>query len=117
MAQYYDNTHQSHQFLVFHHCWRQSGLSRPGSCHRDDAHYMYPKPRNTLTARPILNHPSHCRSTLDAAKKMYTSEGVASFYSGSRNGTYLLSEYAFRPARFFLFQTLHQDSNEEYRNT
>lgn len=43
---------------------------------------MYPKPGNTPTARPTLNHPWHYRSTLDAARKMYTSEGLASFYSG-----------------------------------
>ncbi|KJZ76843.1 hypothetical protein HIM_03720 [Hirsutella minnesotensis 3608] len=43
---------------------------------------MFPKPGNTPTARPTLHAPWHYRSTLDAARKMYTSEGLASFYSG-----------------------------------
>lgn len=43
---------------------------------------LFPKPGSTPTARPILHAPWHYRSTLDAARKMYTSEGVASFYSG-----------------------------------
>lgn len=47
-----------------------------------DLHTMYPKPGNTPTARPTLHAPWHYRSTLDAARKMYTSEGLASFYSG-----------------------------------
>lgn len=42
----------------------------------------FPKTGNTPTARPTLHHPWHYRSTLDAARKMYTSEGLASFYSG-----------------------------------
>jgi solute carrier family 25 folate transporter 32 len=57
-------------------------MSQSHSPARDHAHYMYPKPGNTPTARPTLNHPWHYRSTLDAARKMYTSEGLASFYSG-----------------------------------
>lgn len=49
-----------------------------------DLHYasMFPKPGNTPTARPTLQAPWYYRSTLDAARKMYTSEGLASFYSG-----------------------------------
>ncbi|EQK98507.1 hypothetical protein G6O67_008598 [Ophiocordyceps sinensis] len=43
---------------------------------------MFPKTGNTPTARPTLQAPWHYRSTLDAARKMYTSEGLASFYSG-----------------------------------
>ncbi|KAH8171391.1 mitochondrial carrier protein [Sarocladium implicatum] len=43
---------------------------------------LFPKPGSTPTARPILHAPWHYRSTLDAARKMYTSEGIASFYSG-----------------------------------
>lgn len=43
---------------------------------------LYPKTGNTPTARPTLPAPWHYRSTLDAARKMYTSEGIASFYSG-----------------------------------
>ncbi|PHH61249.1 hypothetical protein CDD81_627 [Ophiocordyceps australis] len=43
---------------------------------------VLPKTGNTPTTRPTLQAPWHYRSTLDAAKKMYTSEGLASFYSG-----------------------------------
>ena len=46
-------------------------------------HYtQFPKPGSTPTSRPTLSAPWHYRSTLDAARKMYTSEGVFSFYSG-----------------------------------
>ncbi|QUC16169.1 uncharacterized protein UV8b_00410 [Ustilaginoidea virens] len=46
---------------------------------RDDAaDHLLPKPGKT----PKPNHPWHYRSTLDAARKMYTSEGLLSFYSG-----------------------------------
>jgi solute carrier family 25 (mitochondrial folate transporter), member 32 len=51
--------------------------------HREGRHYSYfPKSANTPTSRPTLQAPWHYRSTLDAAKKMYTSEGILSFYSG-----------------------------------
>lgn len=43
---------------------------------------FFPKPGSTPTARPTLQAPWHYRSTIDAARKMYTSEGIASFYSG-----------------------------------
>ncbi|KAK0387366.1 hypothetical protein NLU13_5679 [Sarocladium strictum] len=43
---------------------------------------LFPKPGSTPTARPILHEPWHYNSTIDAARKMYTSEGIASFYSG-----------------------------------
>ncbi|KAI5467203.1 mitochondrial carrier domain-containing protein [Mariannaea sp. PMI_226] len=43
---------------------------------------LFPKPGSTPTARPTLQAPWHYRSTLDAARKMYTSEGIMSFYSG-----------------------------------
>lgn len=42
----------------------------------------YPKGANTPTSRPTLHAPWHYRSTLDAARKMYTTEGILSFYSG-----------------------------------
>lgn len=42
----------------------------------------FPKSGSTPTVRPTLNHPWHYKSTLDAARKMYTSEGILSFYSG-----------------------------------
>lgn len=46
-------------------------------------HYHdYPKPSNTPTARPSAHSTWHYKSTLDAARQMYSSEGLASFYSG-----------------------------------
>ena len=42
----------------------------------------HPRPGNTPTARPTLQTPWHYRSTLDAARQMYSSEGLLSFYSG-----------------------------------
>lgn len=41
-----------------------------------------PKAANTPTVRPAAHSPWHYKSTLDAARQMYTSEGLASFYSG-----------------------------------
>ncbi|CAK7562224.1 MAG: hypothetical protein SEPTF4163_000059 [Sporothrix epigloea] len=35
-----------------------------------------------VSARPTLSTPWHYNSTLDAARKMYTTEGILSFYSG-----------------------------------
>ncbi|KAK3681448.1 mitochondrial carrier domain-containing protein [Podospora appendiculata] len=43
---------------------------------------LFPKGDNTPTARPTLAAPWHYKSTLDAARKMYTTEGILSFYSG-----------------------------------
>lgn len=43
---------------------------------------LFPKGTNTPTSRPTLHQPWHYRSTLDAARKMYTTEGLLSFYSG-----------------------------------
>ncbi|KAI1389814.1 mitochondrial carrier [Hypoxylon trugodes] len=42
----------------------------------------FPRSGNTPTSRPTIDSPWHYRSTLDAARKMYSSEGVLSFYSG-----------------------------------
>ncbi|KAI1344796.1 folate transporter/carrier [Xylariaceae sp. FL0016] len=42
----------------------------------------FPRPGNTPTSRPSISSPWHYHSTLDAARKMYSSEGVLSFYSG-----------------------------------
>ncbi|KAM0285604.1 hypothetical protein ACHAQH_001310 [Verticillium albo-atrum] len=51
--------------------------------HRTGQHYtQFPKSGNTPTSRPTLSTPWHYNSTLDAARKMYTSEGILSFYSG-----------------------------------
>ena len=51
--------------------------------HQVGLHYdVFPKSASTPTSRPTLQVPWHYRSTLDAARKMYTSEGILSFYSG-----------------------------------
>ncbi|CEJ91629.1 Putative Mitochondrial carrier protein [[Torrubiella] hemipterigena] len=49
---------------------------------RHHYHHDIPKSSNTPTARPTAQSTWHYRSTLDAARKMYSSEGLASFYSG-----------------------------------
>ncbi|KFA61402.1 hypothetical protein S40285_03606 [Stachybotrys chlorohalonatus IBT 40285] len=43
---------------------------------------LFPKTGSTPTTRPTMHSPWHYRSTLDAARKMYTSEGITAFYSG-----------------------------------
>ncbi|KAI0153181.1 mitochondrial carrier domain-containing protein [Xylariaceae sp. FL1272] len=43
---------------------------------------VFPRSGNTPTSRPAINSPWHYHSTIDAARKMYSSEGVLSFYSG-----------------------------------
>ncbi|KAK4104523.1 mitochondrial carrier [Parathielavia hyrcaniae] len=43
---------------------------------------LFPKGSNTPTSRPTLHQPWHYKSTWDAARKMYTTEGILSFYSG-----------------------------------
>lgn len=48
--------------------------------HHTNSHYA--RPGNTPTVRPTLQTPWHYHSTLDAARKMYSSEGLLSFYSG-----------------------------------
>jgi solute carrier family 25 folate transporter 32 len=51
--------------------------------HHDRHKFSYhPKGGTTPTSRPTLHAPWHYRSTLDAARKMYTTEGIFSFYSG-----------------------------------
>ncbi|KAK0754996.1 mitochondrial carrier domain-containing protein [Schizothecium vesticola] len=51
--------------------------------HHDRHKFSYhPKNGTTPTSRPTLSSPWHYRSTLDAARKMYTTEGIFSFYSG-----------------------------------
>ncbi|KAJ4302387.1 hypothetical protein N0V88_002531 [Collariella sp. IMI 366227] len=42
----------------------------------------FPRGSNTPTSRPSLHSPWHYKSTWDAARKMYTTEGILSFYSG-----------------------------------
>lgn len=45
---------------------------------------LFPKESNTPTSRPTMSmaSPWHYHSTLDAARKMYTTEGLRAFYSG-----------------------------------
>lgn len=43
---------------------------------------LFPRGAGTPTVRPSLPSPWHYHSTLDAAKKMYTTEGLRAFYSG-----------------------------------
>ncbi|KAL2178134.1 mitochondrial carrier domain-containing protein [Thermothelomyces heterothallicus CBS 202.75] len=43
---------------------------------------LLPRSANTPTSRPALHQPWHYKSTWDAARKMYTTEGILSFYSG-----------------------------------
>ncbi|POS73643.1 hypothetical protein DHEL01_v207959 [Diaporthe helianthi] len=43
---------------------------------------LFPRGANTPTVRPPLPSPWHYHSTLDAARKMYTTEGLRAFYSG-----------------------------------
>ena len=59
---------------------RLMSQSNPQSGRNHPTHF--PKTGNTPTARPTLHAPWHYRSTIDAARKMYSSEGLLSFYSG-----------------------------------
>jgi solute carrier family 25 folate transporter 32 len=43
---------------------------------------VFPRSGNTPTSRPTISSPWHYNSTIDAARKMYSSEGILSFYSG-----------------------------------
>jgi solute carrier family 25 folate transporter 32 len=53
------------------------------TAHHDRPRFsLFPKGANTPTSRPTLHAPWHYESTLDAARKMYTTEGILSFYSG-----------------------------------
>lgn len=58
-------------------------MSQSAQPSRNQPLALFPKPGSTPTSRPTL-HQSHWyyRSTLDAARKMYTTEGILSFYSG-----------------------------------
>lgn len=43
---------------------------------------LFPRGANTPTSRPTISMHGYYHSTFDAAKKMYTTEGVRAFYSG-----------------------------------
>ncbi|RYP30646.1 hypothetical protein DL767_006146 [Monosporascus sp. MG133] len=64
---------------------------------------VFPRSGNTPTSRPSIHSPWHYRSTLDAARKMYSSEGIGSFYSGLTPALLGLSHVAVQfPAYEFL---------------
>ncbi|OAQ98474.1 hypothetical protein LLEC1_02126 [Akanthomyces lecanii] len=78
---YLADSHRASSTVATNPIWviktRLMSQSNPNA-HRND----HPRPGNTPTARPTLHTPWHYRSTLDAARKMYSSEGLLSFYSG-----------------------------------
>ncbi|CAM1500823.1 Fc.00g099850.m01.CDS01 [Cosmosporella sp. VM-42] len=95
LGQYYENPHiinfwssiiaGASSTIVTNPIWviKTRLMSQSGSSPRSSRNsYLFPKPGSTPTARPTLQAPWHYRSTIDAARKMYTSEGIASFYSG-----------------------------------
>lgn len=43
---------------------------------------LFPKGANTPTSRPTISMHGYYHSTFDAARKMYTTEGIRAFYSG-----------------------------------
>lgn len=53
------------------------------SGHHDRTRFsLFPKGANTPTSRPTIHMQGYYHSTLDAARKMYTTEGIRAFYSG-----------------------------------
>lgn len=50
--------------------------------HEGSRFSYFPKAANTPTSRPTISVHGYYHSTLDAAKKMYTTEGIRAFYSG-----------------------------------
>ncbi|OAA59055.1 Mitochondrial carrier domain protein [Niveomyces insectorum RCEF 264] len=57
-------------------------MSQMPNNHDRPGYSPFPKGANTPTVRPTLHTPWHYDSTFDAARKMYTTEGILSFYSG-----------------------------------
>ncbi|KAH6655700.1 mitochondrial carrier protein [Truncatella angustata] len=65
----------------------------------------FPRTGSTPTSRPSVSSSWHYNSTLDAARKMYSSEGILSFYSGLTPALLGLSHVAVQfPAYEFLRQ-------------
>ncbi|KAM0189761.1 hypothetical protein ACHAPA_008564 [Fusarium lateritium] len=94
ISQHYDNSHLvnfwssiiagASSTIVTNPIWviKTRLMSQSNIRHSQDHHSSYyPKATTTPASRPTL-HDWHYRSTLDAARKMYTSEGLVSFYSG-----------------------------------
>ncbi|KAL2021786.1 hypothetical protein VTK56DRAFT_6560 [Thermocarpiscus australiensis] len=64
---------------------------------------LFSRSANAATSPPTANQPWHYRSTWDAARKMYTTEGILSFYSGLTPALLGLSHVAVQfPAYEFL---------------
>lgn len=57
-------------------------MSQSASSSKQSSYNLFPKSSSTPSVRPTLQTPWHYKSTFDAARKMYTSEGITSFYSG-----------------------------------
>ncbi|KAL6363251.1 hypothetical protein LRP88_02661 [Fusarium phalaenopsidis] len=93
LSQHYDNSHLVNLWssitagasstIVTNPIWviKTRLMSQSSVRHSHDHTSLYPKAGSTPTSRPTL-HDWHYRSTIDAARKMYTSEGIISFYSG-----------------------------------
>ncbi|KAI8674042.1 hypothetical protein NCS55_00726900 [Fusarium keratoplasticum] len=93
LSQHYDNSHLvnlcssitagASSTIVTNPIWviKTRLMSQSSVRHSHDHTSLYPKAGSTPTSRPTL-HDWHYRSTIDAARKMYTSEGIISFYSG-----------------------------------
>ncbi|GKU00383.1 mitochondrial carrier protein [Fusarium langsethiae] len=95
ISQHYDNSHivnfwssiiaGASSTIVTNPIWviKTRLMSQSNIRHNTQDHHSvyYPKATSTPTTRPTL-HDWHYKSTLDAARKMYTSEGLISFYSG-----------------------------------
>ncbi|EEU45187.1 uncharacterized protein NECHADRAFT_40983 [Fusarium vanettenii 77-13-4] len=93
LSQHYDNSHLINLWssitagasstIVTNPIWviKTRLMSQSSVRHSHDHTSLYPKAGSTPTSRPTL-HDWHYRSTIDAARKMYTSEGIISFYSG-----------------------------------
>ncbi|KAG8677380.1 hypothetical protein FPOAC2_03507 [Fusarium poae] len=95
LSQHYDNNHivnfwssiiaGASSTIVTNPIWviKTRLMSQSNIRHNTQDHHSayYPKATSTPTTRPTL-HDWHYKSTLDAARKMYTSEGLISFYSG-----------------------------------
>ncbi|KAG7289762.1 hypothetical protein NEMBOFW57_006138 [Staphylotrichum longicolle] len=72
---HHSQQHDLHEMII------RPAMSQSTS-HDRTQYSLFPKGANTPTSRPTLHQPWHYKSTWDAARKMYTTEGILSFYSG-----------------------------------